>query len=58
MLHPSYSDLMSAVNNELDEGETPVVTSRYCIVMGTAKRARQIIAREADLTAKPGDKPL
>lgn len=58
MLHPSYSDLMSAVNNELDEGETPVVTSRYSIVMATAKRARQIIAREEDLTAKPGDKPL
>lgn len=57
MLHPSYSDLMSVVNNE-EEGETPVVTSRYSIVMATAKRARQIIAREEDLLAMPGDKPL
>ena len=49
MLHPSYSDLMNVVNSNVEEGEEPVVNSRYSIVMATAKRARQIIA---------GDKPL
>ena len=42
MLHPSYSDLMNVVNSEVEPGEEPVVTSRYSIVMATAKRARQI----------------
>lgn len=43
MLHPSYSDLMNVVNSNVEEGEAPVVNSRYSIVMATAKRARQII---------------
>ncbi len=46
MLHPSYSDLIKVVNGDVEEGETPVVNSRYSIVMATAKRARQIIARQ------------
>ncbi len=41
MLHPSYAELMEVVNGE-SEGDTPVVNSRYSIVMATAKRARQI----------------
>ena len=49
MLHPSYSDLMKVVNSEVEPGETPVVNSRYSIVMATAKRARQIIG---------GDEPM
>ena len=44
MLHPSYSDLIRVVNSEVEEGEQPVVQSRYSIVIATAKRARQIIA--------------
>ena len=43
MLHPSYTDLMKVVNAGVEEGETPVVNSRYSIVMATSKRARQII---------------
>ena len=43
MLHPSYNDLMSVVNSEVEPGEEPVVNSRYSIVLATAKRARQII---------------
>ena len=43
MLHPSYTDLMEVVNADVEEGEEPVVNSRYSIVMATAKRARQII---------------
>ena len=49
MLHPSYSDLIEVANSGVEEGEHPVVNSRYSIVIATAKRARQIIA---------GDEPL
>ena len=44
MLHPSYTELMNAVNSEVKEGEQPIVSSRYSIVIAAAKRARQIIA--------------
>ncbi len=44
MLHPSYTDLMKVVNSEVEEGEQPVVNSRYSIVMATSKRARQLIS--------------
>ena len=47
MLHPSYSEIMNVVNSEVEQGETPVVNSRYSIVLATAKRARQIIARQS-----------
>ncbi|MBQ7077737.1 MAG: DNA-directed RNA polymerase subunit omega [Lachnospiraceae bacterium] len=43
MLHPSYLDIMKAVNSGVELGEEPVVNSRYSIVIATAKRARQII---------------
>ena len=43
MLHPSYTDLMSVVNSEVEPGEQPVVNSRYSVVLATAKRARQLI---------------
>lgn len=43
MLHPSYTDLMSVVNSEVEEGMEKVVNSRYSIVLATAKRARQLI---------------
>lgn len=58
MLHPSYTDLMKVVNNGVEEGEDPVVSSRYSIVMATAKRARQIIAGDEPLVDDNGDKPL
>lgn len=58
MLHPSYTDLMKVVNSEVGEGDTPVVNSRYSIVMATAKRARQIIAGDANVTAHEASKPL
>lgn len=59
MLHPSYSDLMAVANSEVEDGEQPVVQSRYSIVMATAKRARQIIAGDEPLVDKAnGKKPL
>jgi len=44
MLHPSYSELMEAVNKDVKKGDAPIVQSRYSIVLGTAKRARQLVA--------------
>ena len=58
MLHPSYSDLMNVVNSSVEEGETPVVNSRYSIVMATSKRARQIIAGAEPLVNPNGKKAL
>lgn len=46
MLHPSYNELINAVNKDVEQGEPPVVQSRYSIVIATAKRARQLIAYE------------
>lgn len=57
MLHPSYTDLMKAVNGDVED-DTPVVNSRYSIVLATAKRARQIIAGEMPLVNGDGRKPL
>lgn len=58
MLHPSYADLIKVVNSEVEEGEDPVVSSRYSIVMATSKRARQIIAGDEELVSSRGKKPL
>ena len=58
MLHPSYTDLMNIVNGDVEEGEEPVFSSRYSIVMATAKRARQIIGGEEPLVEIKQDKPL
>lgn len=58
MLHPSYSDLMKVVNSEVEQGEAPVVNSRYSIVMATSKRARQIISGDEPLVGSAGKKPL
>ena len=59
MIHPSYADLMKVVNSEVEEGEAPVVNSRYSIVMATSKRARQIIAGDEPLIDNAtGKKPL
>lgn len=59
MIHPSYVDLMQVVNKGVEEGETPVINSRYSIVMATAKRARQIVDGDEPLINVPeGEKPL
>lgn len=59
MLHPSYTDLIEAVNSGVEPGEQPVVQSRYSIVIAAAKRARQLIDGAEPLVAKAaGKKPL
>lgn len=47
MLRPSYAELMNVLNRETN-GDN-VITSRYTIVIATAKRARQLI---------DGDEPM
>ena len=58
MLHPSYTDLMKVVNQDVEEGATKIVNSRYSIVMATSKRARQIIGGAEPLVDGRGKKPL
>ena len=59
MLHPSYTDLIEAVNKDTEEGEANTVNSRYSIVMAAAKRAREIIdGSEPMVIVKGVDKPL
>ena len=45
MLHPSYTDLMQVVNQDVEEGATKIVNSRYSIVLATAERERSLTAR-------------
>ena len=59
MLPPSYTDLIEAVNSDVEPGEQPVVQSRYSIVIAASKRARQLIAGDEPLVAgAAGKKPL
>ncbi len=59
MLHPSYNELIEAVNKNTEEsGEEPIINSRYSIVIAAAKRARQIIGGEEPMIETPSGKPL
>ena len=59
MLHPSYIDLMKTVNGDYEANNTqPVVSSRYSIVLATAKRARQIIDGAEPFVVPKCNKPL
>lgn len=58
MLHPSYTEIIDAVNSDVEPGEQPVVQSRYSIVIATSKRARQLIAGEEAAVPSYGKKPL
>lgn len=57
MLHPSYTELIDAVNHEAASDE--VVQSRYSIVIAAAKRARQLVEGcEPLVEAEPEQKTL
>ena len=59
MLRPSYTDLIEAVNSDIEPGEQPVVQSRYSIVIAASKRARQLIdGAEPLVSGAYGKKPL
>ena len=60
MIHPSYSELIEAINtNNEDDDEALVLNSRYSLVLATSKRARQLIAGSKPLVeGAAGKKPL
>ena len=60
MIHPSYSELIQAINNNAEEDEnTMMLNSRYSLVLATSKRARQLIAGAEPLVpGAAGKKPL
>ena len=59
MIHPSYKEMIEAVNATSEDDTVPVVSSRYSIVMATAHRARQIVDGDAPLIENTeGRKPL
>ena len=60
MIHPSYSELIQAINNNVEEDDnTMMLNSRYSLVLATSKRARQLIAgAEPMVRGAAGKKPL
>lgn len=58
MIHPSYTELIQAVNKDVEESDTPVCKSRYSIVLATSKRARQLIAGAEPMVSYSLNKPL
>ena len=45
MIHPSYVEMIDKINaDNVDREEAPLITSRYSVVLATAKRARQLIS--------------
>ncbi|MBQ1311991.1 MAG: DNA-directed RNA polymerase subunit omega [Blautia sp.] len=60
MIHPSYSELIDAINdNAEDNDNTMLVNSRYSLVLATSKRARQLIGGSRPLVKDAeGKKPL
>ena len=60
MIHPSYSELIQAINNNAEEDDnTMMLNSRYSLVLATSKRARQLIAGSEPLVdGAAGKKPL
>ena len=60
MIHPSYSELIQAINNNVEEDDnTMMLNSRYSLVLAASKRARQLIAGAEPLVpGAAGKKPL
>ena len=60
MIHPSYSELIQAINNNVEEDDnTMMLNSRYSLILATSKRARQLIGGAKPLADNvKGKKPL
>lgn len=60
MIHPSYTELIQAINNNAEEDDNiMMLNSRYSLVLATSKRARQLIAGSEPLVdGAAGKKPL
>ena len=57
MIHPSYTELIQAINNNAEEDDnTMMLNSRYSLVLATSKRARQLIAGAEPLVPNAADK--
>lgn len=56
MIHPSYKEMIDAVNATSEDDTIPVVSSRYSIVMATSHRARQIVDGDEILIDNVEDK--
>ena len=57
MIHPSYSEQIQAINNNVEEDDnTMMLNSRYSLVLATSKRARQLIAGADPLVPNAADK--
>ncbi|MDE6182745.1 MAG: DNA-directed RNA polymerase subunit omega [Eubacteriales bacterium] len=56
MLIPSYAELMDVLNKESTENDE--ITSRYTIVIATAKRARQLIEGDDPMVKGKKGKPV
>ncbi len=45
MIHPSYVEMIDNINKDQESREeAPLVTSRYSVVLASAKRARQLVS--------------
>lgn len=61
MIHPSYTELIDAINeNSEDDNSAITINSRYSLVQATSKRARELIAKKKPLENEGGkcNKPL
>ena len=60
MIHPSYTELIQAINNNAEEDDnTMMLNRRHSLVLATSKRARQLIAGSEPLVdGAAGKKPL
>ncbi|MGN0297722.1 MAG: DNA-directed RNA polymerase subunit omega [Lachnospiraceae bacterium] len=59
MLHPSYYELIEDINKDNENGEYPVIESRYTLVIAAAKRARQLIGgADSEVKNFKNKKPL
>lgn len=56
MLHPSYTDLLSTINDR--HKSDAQLASRYSIVIAAAKRARQLVDGEEPLNKRKSPRPL
>ena len=57
MIHPSYSELIDAINAKSEEYEEDVIlNSRYSLVLAASKRARQLIDGARPLVPNARDK--
>lgn len=54
MLEPSYTQIMSKLN---EDPEAQKVTSRYSIIIATARRARELVDTQDEASLK-GKKPI